>query len=105
MNRIVTEAERGLLSRITMFGSSAYPIKKLGKGWIWETEQISGPPVVFKTKKEATANFELFLQILNMALGYEAKERAIADRRARGYSEEEIQREIAAAEKHAALRN
>jgi len=88
-----------------MFGSSAYPIKKLGKGWIWETAKIEGPPKVFRTKKEATANFELFLEILNMALGHEAKERAIADRRARGYTEEQIQHEIAAAERYAELRN
>jgi len=96
----ITDNERALLGHVQMFGTPGYPIKKLGRGWTWNGFGVNGPPVVFKTKTEATANFELWLELKRITLGEEAFERAVADRRAAGWTEEEIQKAIDAARAH-----
>lgn len=78
--RKVTEDERTLLNHVTMFGSDGYPVTKLGRVWVWGTEAVKGPPTVFKTKREAVASFEAFLDVLRDALGEEARERALRER-------------------------
>jgi hypothetical protein len=63
--RGLSEDERLLLNRLTMFGSDAYPISKLSGGWCWgPVGTIKGPPVIFPTKRLAVASFEAFYQIL-----------------------------------------
>ncbi len=60
----LTADENGLLTHIGMWGSTGYPLQKLRRGWIWSFRGIKGPPVIFKTKREATASFEAYHQIL-----------------------------------------
>jgi len=64
MARGLTDDERSLLTHVTMWGSDGYPIQKLRRGWTWSYRGIAGPPVVFKTKREAVASFEAFESIL-----------------------------------------
>jgi hypothetical protein len=53
MDRQLTDGERSLLTHVCRFGSDGYPIRKLGRGWVWHSEGrgIKGPPVIFKTKR------------------------------------------------------
>ena len=67
--RGITEDEKDLLTHWSRFGSDSYPVKKLGKGWHWSYRDIKGPPKVFRTKWEAVASFEAFINILIAAKG------------------------------------
>lgn len=93
--RPISDNERQLMSHVTMFGSDSWPIRKLRAGiWVWGPFfGVNGPPTVFKTKREATASFSAFLDVLHEALAEEAFERAFADLVARniasGLSEED----------------
>lgn len=63
--RTVTEDERSLVNHVCRWGSDGYPVRKLGRGWIWgDWKSIKGPPTIFKTRREATASFERFLDVL-----------------------------------------
>ncbi len=63
--RGITEDERALLQHITRWGSDGYPIHKLSRGWTWGPwRSVKGPPVIYKTKKEAVASFEAYENIL-----------------------------------------
>jgi len=77
--RPVTENERRLVSHVMMWGSDSYPVRKVGSRWIVdEFFGCKGAPTTFKTKREATASFEAFLDILIDSLGEEARQRALA---------------------------
>lgn len=97
MSRPITAAERRLFQHVTMFGSVGYPVRKLGRSWVWGTDEVKGPPTVFKTKRAACLSFEAWLDVIREALGEEAQARAIAGLRERGFTEEQIEAEIAAA--------
>jgi len=77
--RELTAGERSLMTHVSMWGSDGYPITKLKRGWIWGTSEVNGPPVVFKTKREAVQSFERFHDVLIAAYGEEAQARAIAE--------------------------
>ncbi len=63
--RGLTEDERALLTHLSRFGSDGYPVRKLGREWTWGPwRSVSGPPTLFKTKREAVASFERFYDIL-----------------------------------------
>lgn len=96
----LTDNERELIGHVRMFGSAGYPVRKLGSGWIWEGFGVKGPPVVFKSKAKATEHFELWLSVKRTELGAEAFERAVADLRAAGWTEEEIQKRIEIEQAH-----
>ena len=77
MTRTLTEDERALMQHVTMWGSDGYPVRKLGRKWIWgEWRSVKGPPTVFRTKRAAVESFERYLDFLRMILGEEAGERA-----------------------------
>lgn len=63
---ILTEDERAILNHNCRWGSDGYPIRKFRSGgWSWGPwRSINGPPVVFKTKREAVASFEAYIDIL-----------------------------------------
>lgn len=61
----LTEAEQQVLTHNSMWGSDGYPLRKLKSGWAWgPVFGINGPPKVFKTKREAAASFEAYIDIL-----------------------------------------
>ena len=62
----LNEDEQFVLNHIIRWGSDGYPINKLGKsGWSWgPMRSVNGPPVVFKTKREAVASFERYYELL-----------------------------------------
>lgn len=66
--RGISEDERALLVAVILHGSDGYPVQKLGRGWVWGPwRSVTGPPCVFKTKREAVASFEAFLGVLREA--------------------------------------
>ena len=88
MTRVLLSNERELMAHITMWGSAAYPVRKLGRGWVVaKFFGVNGPPVVYRTKRAATAAFEAYLGILRDLLGEEAQARAVADLIARKVAE------------------
>lgn len=63
--RGISEDERALLKHWSMFGAAGYPVRKLGRGWAWGPwRSVNGPPTVFKTRREAMASFERFVDVL-----------------------------------------
>ncbi len=85
--RGLSDDERALLNHWSRFGSDGYPIRKLGNSgrcWVWGPwRSVKGPPTTFKTKREAVASFEAFIDVLIEAKGEEAHERANAELRHR----------------------
>lgn len=67
--RGITEDERALLTHISMWGSSGYPVQKVGRSWHWrDWRSVKGAPTVYKTKREAVEAFERFRDILRDAI-------------------------------------
>ena len=62
--RGITADEEDLLTHWSRFGSDGYPIKRLGRGWHWSYKKIKSPPTIFRTKREAVASFEAFIDVL-----------------------------------------
>ena len=63
--RGLTEGEVRLMTHVSRWGSDGYPITKYRNGkWAWGTDDVPGPPTVFKTKREAVASFEAFYGVL-----------------------------------------
>lgn len=61
----LTDDEAALLTHITRWGSDGYPIEKLGRKWVWrQWRGVKGSPVLYKTKKEAVAVFELWQELV-----------------------------------------
>ena len=84
MSRPITDGERQLMTHVSMWGSDGYPIRKVQRKWIVDTMfGVNGPPTVYKTKREAAAAFERFLDVLREALGAEAQARTAAEQIAR----------------------
>jgi hypothetical protein len=80
MTRPVTESERRLLAHVSLFGSDGYPVRKCGRSWHWDAAfGVPGAPTVYRTKREAIAAFERFLDVLREALGTEARAKALRD--------------------------
>jgi hypothetical protein len=65
MYATLNKGENEWLTHMSPWGSDGYPIRKLGRGWTYERFYgVGGAPIVFKTKREATAACELFYEIL-----------------------------------------
>jgi hypothetical protein len=64
----LTELESFMLNHISRFGSTGYPVQKVGSHhWSWQYgngDDSHACPVVFPTKKQAVASFEGHLEIL-----------------------------------------
>lgn len=60
-----SEDEKLLLTHINIYGEKGYPIQKVGRGWSWGGwRSIIGTPVVYRTRKEAVASFEDYVNII-----------------------------------------
>jgi hypothetical protein len=60
----LTDDEAALLYHVIQYGSDGYPVEKSGRCWIvrdWRS--VKGPPIVFKTKRAAVAQFEAWEQL------------------------------------------
>ena len=80
MARGLTADERQLMTHMSMWGSDGYPVRKLGRKWVWGPFlSVNGPPTMFGTKREAVASFERFMDVLREALGEEAQARHFAE--------------------------
>lgn len=73
------EAQRRLLTHCGMFGSEGWPIVKLRRCWMWDTDAVKGPPTVFRTKREAMESFRTYLDILIERSGLESQARALRE--------------------------
>lgn len=77
--RPLSEDERALVQHVRMWGSGGYPVAKLGRGWVWrDWRGVRGSPIVYKTKRDAVAAFEGWMDLARMRLGEEAYARATA---------------------------
>jgi hypothetical protein len=68
--RGLSDDERAFLEHVRLWGSAGYPVKRVGsRHWAFGPwRSIEGPPCVFKTKREAVASCERFLDVLRDAL-------------------------------------
>ena len=63
--RGISDNERQWLGHMTMWGSDGYPVRKVGRGWIFDDFfGVKGTPTVYRTKRQATAAVEAFEGIL-----------------------------------------
>jgi hypothetical protein len=61
----LSPAESDFLRHIMMFGSDGYPVQKVGRSWHWvDFWGVKGAPCVYKSKREATAAVERYIEIL-----------------------------------------
>lgn len=77
--RGISESEKQILAHWSRWGSDGYPINKYKRGgWSWGPMfGVNGPPCVFRTKREAVASFEAFIDVLIAATGEIAQAAAI----------------------------
>jgi hypothetical protein len=62
-NRI-SEDERDLLNHVILWGSDGNPIDRIGAGkWSWSFRSLK-PSKIWKTRREAVANLESFLDAI-----------------------------------------
>lgn len=55
----LSDDEAALMCHITRWGSSGYPIERVGRSWHWRNwRSVRGAPVSYRTKTEAVAAFE-----------------------------------------------
>jgi len=60
----LTDDEAALLYTVQMHGSRAYPIRKLQTRWaIGPWRGWTGFPIMYKTKRQASAQFEKWIQL------------------------------------------
>lgn len=61
----LTEGENEFLRHMTRWGSDGYPVRKVGRHWLWyEVFGVKGAPTCYATKKAACAAVEAYLGIL-----------------------------------------
>lgn len=78
----LTDAERALAAHVNMFGSDGYPLRKLGGRWFWvDAFGVRGTPIAYRTKREATAAFEVWLELYRLRYAEEAHQRALQEGR------------------------
>jgi hypothetical protein len=77
-SRQLSDDERWLLNHVARWGSAGYGIRKLRSGkWMYEARSIKSP-TLYPTKREATAAFERYFDVLLALNGTEAKAKALA---------------------------
>ena len=65
MYATLSKGENEWLTHMSRWGSDGYPICKRGRGWVFERAYgVGGAPTVFKTKRAAVTQCELFYDIL-----------------------------------------
>ena len=70
--RGMTDDERALVKHVIRWGSDGYPLHKAGRKWSWGSYLSIEGPQLYDTKREATAAFERYFEVLLDALGEEA---------------------------------
>lgn len=58
-NETLTEKEIEILRHWSMWGSTGYPISKVGRSW-----HVEGYPTTYRTKREAVAQWERRIDFL-----------------------------------------
>ena len=62
---ILSESESAFLSHMMRWGSDGYPVAERGSKWFWdEFFGVRGAPGSYKTKREAMAAIETYIDIL-----------------------------------------
>lgn len=73
----LTEDERFALTHNMMWGSSSYPVQRLGKKWELASKAAKGTPL-YRTKREAWVAWEILLDSWRTISGIESYNRAVA---------------------------
>lgn len=80
----LNENEKALMAHVGRWGLDGYPVQKMGRHWYWrEAFGVKCSPVAYKTKREAVAVFETWMDLKREQLGAEAQARALAELAAR----------------------
>ena len=82
-DRPLTDDERDLMAHIRMWGSTGYPVRKLGRRWTWGYRESISAPHVYTTKREAVASFDTFMSVLRSCYAAEMYRRNVAEMVAR----------------------
>lgn len=60
-----SQAERDFHQHMIRWGSDGYPVQKMGRRWLWvEFWGVKGAPTTYRTKREAVAAIERYLDVL-----------------------------------------
>jgi hypothetical protein len=76
--RPLSDDDRALMTHISLWGSTGYPVRRLGSRWTWDYRSLSAPGV-YKTRREAVAAFETYMAVLRDCYSAEAYRRALAN--------------------------
>ena len=61
----LTADEKFIMAHTSMFGSTSYPLRKMSGRWfVIGMRDLGSCPSAFKTKREATGQWEAYLKIL-----------------------------------------
>lgn len=64
-SKLLTEGENMLLQHVTRYGSTGYPIGKVGRFWHWrDAFGVKGSPTPYKTKRAAHEAFQAWQQLM-----------------------------------------
>ena len=62
---ILNEDERGFYGHMVRWGSDCYPVQKMKGKWFWlPFRGVQGSPATYRTKREAVAAVESYLDSL-----------------------------------------
>src|SRR5262249_7263708 len=60
----MSDDEVALMYHVGMYGSRAYPVERIGRRWHWRAwRSVSGSPKTFRTKGQAVAAFECWMDL------------------------------------------
>lgn len=64
-NNNLTANQNSFLTHMMMWGSAGYPVAKVGRKWVWQDFYgIPGAPTTYRTKREAFAAVEAYVDLL-----------------------------------------
>ena len=74
---VLTDSEYAFFDHTIRWGSDGYPVVKASRKWFWvEAFGIKGSPAPYKTKREAFAAVEAYLETLRERISERAKQLA-----------------------------
>lgn len=60
----MSDDEVALMYHVGIYGSRAYPVERIGRRWHWRAwRSVSGSPETFRTKGQAVAAFECWMDL------------------------------------------
>ena len=74
---VLNDSECAFLNHMSRWGSDGYPVVKASRKWFWvEAFGVKGSPVAYRTKREAFAAVEAYLETIRQRISERAKQLA-----------------------------